>query len=272
MAMISQSGNVAVNALGSRRGIRYHTVLSTGNQAVLDASDWLAADLRARRACGSVAMFLEEDGDGERLAAALARLRRARRPGGRAQGRRLRGRRAGGLGPHRRGRRRPAGVPRPGRGGRRAPGRTTPTSCWSSPASWPSRGPGRAATAGSRSSPARAATRASPPTRPRASAPSCPSWPPGPASDWRELLPDAATVGNPLDYTAMIWGDTDLLAADHGDGRRRPGDRPAAGPLRPPAGPGARRRRPPGPRSAPGSSPAPTRPRPPPWSPRPSPT
>ncbi len=26
-----------------------------------------------------------------------------------------------------------------------------------------------------------------------------------------ELLPDAATVGNPLDYTAMIWGDTDLL-------------------------------------------------------------
>ena len=26
-----------------------------------------------------------------------------------------------------------------------------------------------------------------------------------------ELLPDAATIGNPLDYTAMIWGDTDLL-------------------------------------------------------------
>src|SRR3954467_10271053 len=26
-----------------------------------------------------------------------------------------------------------------------------------------------------------------------------------------ELLPSAATVGNPLDYTAMIWGDTDLL-------------------------------------------------------------
>jgi acetyl-CoA synthetase len=26
-----------------------------------------------------------------------------------------------------------------------------------------------------------------------------------------ELLPTAATVGNPLDYTAMIWGDTDLL-------------------------------------------------------------
>src|SRR6185295_10386638 len=26
-----------------------------------------------------------------------------------------------------------------------------------------------------------------------------------------ELLPTAATIGNPLDYTAMIWGDTDLL-------------------------------------------------------------
>jgi acyl-CoA synthetase (NDP forming) len=27
----------------------------------------------------------------------------------------------------------------------------------------------------------------------------------------RSLLPDAATVGNPLDYTALIWGDAELL-------------------------------------------------------------
>ena len=27
----------------------------------------------------------------------------------------------------------------------------------------------------------------------------------------RELLPDAATVGNPLDYTALIWGEADKL-------------------------------------------------------------
>ena len=27
-----------------------------------------------------------------------------------------------------------------------------------------------------------------------------------------ELLPDAATIANPLDYTSMIWGDTPLLA------------------------------------------------------------
>jgi acetate---CoA ligase (ADP-forming) len=71
VAMISQSGNVAVNALGSQRGMRFHTVLSTGNQAVMDASDWLAA-LASAEGVRSVAMFLEGDGDGARLAAALA--------------------------------------------------------------------------------------------------------------------------------------------------------------------------------------------------------
>ena len=63
VAMISQSGNLAVNALGSRRGIRYHTVLSTGNQAVLDASDWLEA-VCGREGVRSVGLFLEEDSDG----------------------------------------------------------------------------------------------------------------------------------------------------------------------------------------------------------------
>ena len=72
VAMISQSGNVAVNALGSRRGIRYHTVLSTGNQAVLDASDWLEV-ICEREGVRSVALFLEEDGDGARFAESLAR-------------------------------------------------------------------------------------------------------------------------------------------------------------------------------------------------------
>ncbi len=31
------------------------------------------------------------------------------------------------------------------------------------------------------------------------------------AARLRELLPDAATVGNPLDYTALIWGDVERL-------------------------------------------------------------
>ena len=71
VAMISQSGNVAVNALGTRRGLRFHTVVSTGNQAVMDASDWLLA-LAGSDEVRSVAMFLEGDGDGPRMAEALA--------------------------------------------------------------------------------------------------------------------------------------------------------------------------------------------------------
>ena len=38
VALVSQSGNVAVNALASARGLRLHTVVSCGNQAVLDAA------------------------------------------------------------------------------------------------------------------------------------------------------------------------------------------------------------------------------------------
>jgi acetyl-CoA synthetase len=71
IALVSQSGNVAVNALGSARGLRLHTVVSCGNQAVLDAADYLAAiveldDVRA------VALYLEAEGDGAKMARALA--------------------------------------------------------------------------------------------------------------------------------------------------------------------------------------------------------
>ena len=72
VAMISQSGNVAVNALSSRRGIGWHTLVSTGNQAVCDTSDWLAA-VAEREGVRSIALFCESDGDGEKLASALAR-------------------------------------------------------------------------------------------------------------------------------------------------------------------------------------------------------
>ena len=71
VAMISQSGNLAVNALGARRGLRWHTVISTGNQTVCTASDWLEA-LVTRDKVGSVAMFLESDDDGAALAESLA--------------------------------------------------------------------------------------------------------------------------------------------------------------------------------------------------------
>ncbi|HEX7300464.1 MAG TPA: acetate--CoA ligase family protein [Solirubrobacteraceae bacterium] len=72
VAVVSQSGNVAVNALASARGLRLHTVVSCGNQAVVDASDWVAA-LAEREGVRSIALFLESDGDGPRLCEALAR-------------------------------------------------------------------------------------------------------------------------------------------------------------------------------------------------------
>jgi acetyl-CoA synthetase len=71
VAVITQSGNFGVNALGSDRGLGFHTVVSTGNSAVLSAADWMEA-LAATEAVGSVALMLEADGDGARLAQALA--------------------------------------------------------------------------------------------------------------------------------------------------------------------------------------------------------
>jgi acetate---CoA ligase (ADP-forming) len=71
VAVITQSGNFGVNALGSERGIGFHTVVSTGNGAVLEPSDWLEA-LAATEGVGSIALMLESDGDGARLARALA--------------------------------------------------------------------------------------------------------------------------------------------------------------------------------------------------------
>ena len=71
VAVITQSGNFGVNALGSDRGIGFHTVVSTGNGAVLEPSDWLAA-LAATDGVGSIALMLESDGDGAKLARALA--------------------------------------------------------------------------------------------------------------------------------------------------------------------------------------------------------
>ena len=72
VALVSQSGNVAVNAIALGRGLRFHTVASVGNQAVVDAAAMLEA-LCEEEDVGSVALFLESDGDGARLTRALAR-------------------------------------------------------------------------------------------------------------------------------------------------------------------------------------------------------
>jgi acetate---CoA ligase (ADP-forming) len=70
VALISQSGNVAVNALATRRGLRFHTVIASGNQAVLGAADYLEL-LAAEDGLRSVALYLEDDG-GPRLCHGLA--------------------------------------------------------------------------------------------------------------------------------------------------------------------------------------------------------
>jgi acetate---CoA ligase (ADP-forming) len=70
VALISQSGNVAVNALATRRGLRFHTVVASGNQAVVSAADYLEF-LAGEPGVGAVALYLEDDG-GPRLCEGLA--------------------------------------------------------------------------------------------------------------------------------------------------------------------------------------------------------
>ncbi|MGZ4172361.1 MAG: CoA-binding protein, partial [Solirubrobacteraceae bacterium] len=78
VALVSQSGNVAVNALATRRGLRFHTVIASGNQAVLDAADYLEF-LASEDGVGAVALYLEDDG-GPGLVDGLAACADARIP------------------------------------------------------------------------------------------------------------------------------------------------------------------------------------------------
>jgi acetate---CoA ligase (ADP-forming) len=219
VAMVSQSGNVAVNALGSSRGMRFHTVVSTGNQAVLDASDWLEA-LCELDGVRSVAMFLESDGDGARLAETLARCAERRvgvavlKVGASAAGARAAAAHTGSLaGDHRafRALLEEAGAAwahdahellelakalaesqalphRP----RRTPGVVSGT-------------PGIAVLGFSGGDSGVAADEAQ-----RAGL-RLPELESATRERLAELLPPAATVANPLDYTAMLWSDTDAL-------------------------------------------------------------
>ena len=83
VAMISQSGNVAVNALNSKRGIGWHTLVSMGNAAVVGASDWLRA-VAERDGVRSVALFLRGRRRWRRPCRGARRLLGARRRGRRA--------------------------------------------------------------------------------------------------------------------------------------------------------------------------------------------
>ncbi|MGH2963205.1 MAG: CoA-binding protein, partial [Solirubrobacterales bacterium] len=72
IAIVSQSGNQAVNALYVNRGIAFHTVVSCGNGAVVEPAEFLLHIAEREDGVRSVAMNLEDDGDGGRLCDALA--------------------------------------------------------------------------------------------------------------------------------------------------------------------------------------------------------
>jgi acetate---CoA ligase (ADP-forming) len=213
VALVSQSGNVAVNALSSRRGLHFHTVIASGNQAVLSAADYLyflAADLDVR----SVALYLEDDG-GPGLCDALAACAdggvavAVLKVGSSAIGARAAAAHSGALAGDQRvfrslvaeagaawaddvhellelaktlaGRRR-----RGGAGSDSPPGLAIMTCSGGDSA----QGADEAAQLGLE----------------------LPALAPATRERLAELLPSAATVANPLDYTSMVWGDVSALS------------------------------------------------------------
>jgi acetyl-CoA synthetase len=234
VALISQSGNVAVNALATRRGLRFHTVIASGNQAVLSAADFLVC-MAFSEGVRSVALYLEDDGDasicdglaacaqaGVRVAVLKVGSSRAGAAAASAHSAALAGDqrvfralveeagaawaedvhellelaktlavpvRGGSAG------RGPAGH---GSGGRGPAGR--------GPAGRGPAGRGLAILTCSGGDSAQGADEAS------LRGLSLPAFSPDTRARLREVLPAAATVANPLDYTAMIWGERDALA------------------------------------------------------------
>ena len=211
VAMITQSGNLAVNAIGSRRGIDFHTLVSAGNQTVLDAADWLAA-VAARDGVRSIALFLEEDGDGARLAEALALcaergvgvavLKVGESRAGAAAAAAHTGAVAGDQRAFR------ALVEEAGAAWVRDPHELLEVArVLAEPRARPGaergpRGPHLLRRGlGDRRGPGEQEGMELPPLAE------------GTKRKLAEILPDAATPGNPLDYTSLIWGESELLAS-----------------------------------------------------------
>jgi acetyl-CoA synthetase len=211
IAVITQSGNFGVNALGSDRGLGFHTVVSTGNSAVLDASDWLEA-LAASDGVGSIALMLDGDGDGARLARALASCAEREigvavlKVGSSEGGARAAGAHTGALAGDQRvfaALLREAGAAQatePGELLELARALATPGA---RPA--PSGGSGLAILTCSGGDSAMAADLAA------ARGLELPELSPATRERLAEVLPSAATVGNPLDYTSMLWDDHEAL-------------------------------------------------------------
>jgi acetyl-CoA synthetase len=71
IALISDSGNIGVVGMAHRGGEGLHTVISSGNAAVVDAPT-LLGDVAMLEGVKAVAMYVEGDGDGGRWCEALA--------------------------------------------------------------------------------------------------------------------------------------------------------------------------------------------------------
>ncbi len=211
VALVSQSGNVAVNALATRRGLRFHTVVASGNQAVLNAADYLGF-LAREEGVGSIALYLEDDG-GPGLCEGLAACAESGvrvvvlKVGSSAAGAHAAAAHSGAL----------AGDQRIFRalieeaGGIWAPDvhdllelAKTLAVRPARPASERSHGLAIMTCSGGDS--AQGADEA------ERLGVALPELAPATCDRLRELLPAAATAANPLDYTAMIWGDAPALS------------------------------------------------------------
>jgi acetyl-CoA synthetase len=230
VALISQSGNVVVNALATQRGLRFHTVISSGNQSVLTAADYLEA-LAHEDGVRSVAMYLEDDG-GPRLLDGLAACAQAGvrvavlKVGTSAAGQAVAAAHTGALAGDQRVFRalleeagaepvedlhdlleaaKAMAAVRPSRAAM-APS-AEPVACSHLPSvTAPANATGLAILTCSGGDSAQGADEAA------RQALALPAFAPATCERLRELLPPAATVANPLDYTAMIWGDADALS------------------------------------------------------------
>jgi acetyl-CoA synthetase len=208
VALVSQSGNVAVNALATRRGLRLHTVIASGNQAVLSAADYLGF-LAGEDGVGAIALYLEDDG-GPGLCDGLAACAEAGVPvvvlkvGRSAPGARAAAAHSGAL----------AGDQRVFRSLLREAG-----AVWADDVhellelaktiavrTAPVIGRGIAIMTCSGGDSAQGADEA------QDLGLELPAPAPETAQRLASVLPSAATVANPLDYTAMIWGDRNALA------------------------------------------------------------
>ena len=232
VGLVSQSGNLVVNALGTRRGLRLHTAISSGNETVLSTADWVA-HLATEPELRSIALMIEHAGDGAALCEALAACADAGvgvavlKVGASAVGAAAAAAHTGALaGDHRVFR---ALVDEAGAAWAEDVHDLLELAKALAVRGARPRGRGLGILTCSGGDSGLGADEA------ERLGIELPAFAPGTEAALEERLPAAATIANPLDYTALIWGDREWQA-EHGRARRRgPRRRPGARLLRPPA-------------------------------------